>query len=189
MADATTGRLNPCSNSRPGIEAGYIIPFVGRSGFTIEDNGDVSAIDDTSIQEAFKYELVADENIFTENKAETGRSTGTTVFDQSAIWKLKKKDSATRNELNVILKCRHHVVMKDNEGNWCLLGLEDGSRGTMESTTGGARSDSPAYTITWQGQEFDMANYLTASAIKELETIVSQESIEPGESIPAPDPV
>lgn len=188
MADATTGRTNPCDNSRPGVEAGYIIPFIGREGFTIEDNGDISGLE-MGVTEAFKYELVADENIFTENKADTGRSTGTTVFDQSAIWKLKKKDSATRNELNVILKCRHHIVMKDNEGNWCLLGLEDGSRGTMESTTGGTRSDSPAYTITWQGQEFDMANYFTASGITALEGIVSAESITPGATIPAPDPI
>lgn len=178
--DLTSGRDIPCIDAKPGIDDFYLIPRValGADAFTLTGN-EVTALD-LSITEVFKYQLRGDdENIFTQTKPDNGRQSGATAFDQEFVVKLKKVDKATSAELNIVSKSTPNVVVKDNQGNYRLMGISEGCYCIIEEASGGAKTDFSGYTITFQATEFDSAPFLDAATITALDGLVSATNITP----------
>lgn len=178
--DLNSGRLIGCLDAKPGVDDFYLIPrtSLGKDAFTIGGN-EVTALD-VAITEVFKYQLRGDdENIFTQTNPDNGRASGTKVFDQSFVVKLKKIDKATSAELTIVGKSVPNVVVKDNEGHYRLMGLTEGCYSTLEENSGGAKADFSGYTLTFTATEFESAPFLDDSTITALEDLVSATNIEP----------
>ncbi len=178
--DITTGRGIPCLNAKPGIDRFYLIPRteLGKEAFTIS-GGEVTGLD-TSITEVFKFDIRGDdENVFNNNKPETGRSSGATTYNEEFIVKLAKVDKETTQELDNIAKSTPNVVVKDNNGNYRLMGLSEGTYLNIQEASGGAKTDFNGYTLTFTATEFEPAPFVDESTITSLEGLVSETNITP----------
>ena len=178
--DLTSGREIPCIDAKPGIDDFYLIPrtSLGAGAFTLTGN-EVTGLD-VLITEVFKYQLRGDdENIFTQTKPDNGRSSGATAFDQEFVVKLKKIDKATSAELNIVSKSTPNVVVKDNQGQYRLMGISEGCYSIIEEASGGAKTDFSGYTVTFSATEFESAPFLDAATITALDGLVSATNITP----------
>lgn len=178
--DITTGRNIPCLDAKPGVDRFFLIPRtdLGADAFTLTNN-EVTSLD-ISITEAFEYKLGGhDENVFTQTKPDNGRASGATVFDQEFVAKLKKVDKATSAELLIVSKSVPNVVVKDNQGNYRLMGLSEGCYSVIEEASGGAKTDFSGYTVTFSAQEFESAPFVDSATITALEGLLSATNINP----------
>lgn len=178
--DITSGRAIGCVDAKPGIDDFYLIPRtdLGAGAYTIAGN-EVTGID-VSITEVFKYSLRGDdENVFTQTKPDNGRASGASVFNQEFVVKLKKVDKLTSAELNIVSKSTPNVIVKDNQGNYRLMGLSEGCYSVIEEVSGGAKSDFSGYTITFSATEFETAPFLDSATISALDGLVSVTTITP----------
>jgi len=174
------GREIPCLNAKPGVDRFYLIPRteLGKDAFTITD-GQVTAVD-ASITEIFKYDMRGnDENVININKEETGRSTGATTYNEEFIAKLGTVDRETSQELDKVARATPNVVVKDNHGNYRLLGLSEGSYLNIQETSGGAKTDFNGYTLTFTSTEFEPAPFVDEATVTALEGLVSTNNITP----------
>ena len=76
------------------------------------------------------------------------RNTGTTVNTQTITALLKGIDATTSAELNLVAKGYPMAVVKDRNGVYHAVGLDDGIDFTIDQATGGAKTDMNGYTIT-----------------------------------------
>ena len=161
--DLTLGRVEPCKDVVGGIDAIYFVNYddAPYSTFTFsivageEDN--IATV--TGTPSAFSYE-VKGATSFTQN-IQSDRTTGTTSFEQVLEITLKKLSPADHKELKLLVFGRPKVIIKDNNGNYFLAGLEHGmdvTGGTI--VTGAAMNELTGYTLTLTGMERMPANFL-----------------------------
>ena len=159
--DLTLGRLEPCKDSVGGIDKLY---FVNYGDITTYTNSVVSGEEDniatvTGTPSAYEYEVKSATSL-TQN-INSDRATGTTSFEQVLEVTLKKLSAADHKELKMLVYGRPHVIVKDNNGNYFLAGLEHGmdvTGGTV--VTGAAMNELSGYTLTLTGMEKQPANFL-----------------------------
>lgn len=161
--DLTLGRSEPCKEQVGGIDKVYFVNFGDVTASTITyDLTNTDVIDAVSgTPSAFPYE-VKDACSFTQNIV-SDRSTGTTYYEQVLELTLKQLSIADHKELRLLAAGRPHVIVKDNNGNYFLAGLEHGmdvTGGTI--ATGTAMGDLTGYTLTLTGMERKPANFLDA---------------------------
>jgi len=144
ICDITQGRDKVCKDGLGGNKELYLFNFI-ENPFTILA-GECTAIN-AGITEVFKYELEGDGNTLVENMV-SDRNTGTTVNTQTLTVILKKIDAATSAELNLLAYSYPMAVIKDRNGNYNAVGIDDGIDFTIDSATGGAKTDLNGYTLT-----------------------------------------
>jgi hypothetical protein len=142
--DITQGRVKACKDGVGGNSKLYLFNYL-EDAFTITA-GQATAIN-PSLLEAFEYELEGDGNIFAENKV-SDRNTGTSINTQTLTIVLKKMDAATSAEFNLLTAGYPMAVIKDRNGNYKAIGIDDGIDFTVDATTGGAKADLNGYTLT-----------------------------------------
>ena len=170
--DLTLFRDEPCKDIVGGIDKLYFVNYgdLPISAVTIEASDEISAV--TGTPSAYEYE-VKDATSFTQN-IQSDRATGTTVFEQVIEVTLKKLSVADHKELKLMAWGRPHVIVKDNNGNHFLAGLEHGmdvTGGTI--VTGAAMNELSGYTLTLTGMERTPANFLDADPATVGFTIVN----------------
>ncbi len=142
--DATKGRVRVCKESLGGTGKLYLYnsledPFTYASGIATAMNAALTV--------AYEYELEGDLNTLVENMV-PNRNTGTTVNTQTLVTTLKKIDAATSAEMNLIAKGFPQAVVKDRNGIYHAIGIDDGIDFTVDQVTGGAKTDLNGYTLT-----------------------------------------
>lgn len=160
--DLTLGRKEPCKDSVGGVDKVYFInyddAFLAKMTFgTLGDSDVITAV--TGTPSAYEYE-VKNATSFTQN-IQSSRDTGTTHFEQVLEITFKKLSQADHKEIKIMSWGRPHVIIKDNNGNFFLAGLEHGmdvTGGTI--VTGGAFGDLSGYTLTLTGMEKIPAPFL-----------------------------
>ena len=113
----------------------------------------------TGTPSAYEYDIKGTSS-FTQN-IQASRENGTTAFEQVLELTLHKLTIADHKELKLLSFNRPHVIIKDNNGNYFLSGIEHGmdvSGGTI--VTGGAMGDLSGYTLTLTGMEKAPANFM-----------------------------
>lgn len=157
----TTGRAEPCKDSVGGLKAVYFVDFGDLGAATYAASSDtISAFAGT--YDAFKFDLRGTSSF--EQTINSSRDNGTTFYEQTLNLQLKKMDSATHNELALLVVARPHVFIEDNNGDVFIAGLEFGmdvSGGTL--VTGAAMGDLSGYTLTLTGMEKKPANFFTGT--------------------------
>ena len=178
--DITKGRLDtPCKTGVGGVKAFYFANFepliykefektdgLITSLFTDSGNDTRTPID------LYKYELrssghnLEDAN---ENSEETGTSFVTSTF--TAI--LKQIGATTRDELQLASFGRPQVFVEDYNGNFLLVGIENGCTVSVNQVTGSAMGELSGYNLTITAQERELSYLVDPTIIgDDIETTI-----------------
>ncbi|HRA73653.1 MAG TPA: hypothetical protein PLB11_12635, partial [Flavobacterium sp.] len=76
------------------------------------------------------------------------RNTGTSINTQTTTIVLKKIDAVTSAQLNLLTYGFPMVVVKDRNGVFHAIGIDDGIDFTVVQSTGGAKTELNGYTLT-----------------------------------------
>ena len=175
-SDITKGRLDtPCKTGVGGVKAFYFANFEPLIYKQFEKTaGLVTSLltsPDTPL-ELYKYELrssghnLEDAN---ENSEETGTSFVTSTF--TAI--LKQIGATTRDELQLASFGRPHVFVEDYNGNFLLVGIENGCTVTVNQVTGSAMGELSGYNLTITAQERELSYLVDPTIIgDDIETTI-----------------
>lgn len=142
--DLTTGRLKVCKQSLGGLGKLFLFNFV-ENPFTFA-SGIVTAIN-PSLTTVFEYELEGDGNNVAESLA-SDRNSGTSVNTQTLTFVLKQINATTSAQMNLLAYGFPMAVVKDRNGVYHALGIDDGIDFTVAQTTGGAKGELNGYTLT-----------------------------------------
>jgi hypothetical protein len=116
----------------------------------------------TGSPNAYKFDLKGNSSFETTINSST--ENGTSFFEQTLSVTLKKLDIDSHKELKLLTWGRPHVIVKDNNDNFFLMGKEHGAEVTGGSiVTGGAMGDLSGYTLTLSAMERVPANFIDAS--------------------------
>lgn len=170
MACALTSNYSlDCRDSVGGVVEIYFIES-GNIATITEASGNVSAITKASGKVFRKYEQDQDTAFFVEN-LNANVQNGTLYYQQELTIVLNKMQTATRNELLLLLKNRLTAVVKDANGIYWLLGKTRSLNATAGNTgTGTASGDRNGYTFTFSAMEPELAPSVASGIIAGLLT-------------------
>ena len=156
--DLTKGRQRPCKDSVGGLKAVYFIDY-GMTGLVMNTtSGTEDNIASIAASAAYRYDLKGNSNL--EQTITSSTDTGGTFFEQVLTLVLPKLSPKDHKELKLISFARPHVIIKDNNDNYFMAGLEHGmdvTGGTISSGSG--MGDLSGYRFTFTGQESAPANF------------------------------
>jgi len=157
----TTGRKVPCKSAVGGIKTIYFADF-GTLGDATIASGEITAF--SGSPSWFQFDVKGNSSM--ETAITSSRENGTTFYDTTLNMTLTLQDKATQEELKLIAHARPHVCVEDYNGNYFVVGLENGgdvNGGTI--TTGAAMGDLTGYTLTVNAQETAPPYFATPSVI------------------------
>lgn len=165
--DIGLGRLEPCKDQVGGLDAVYFINYddLPATAITVSADDEVTAV--TGDPRAYKYELKGTSNL--DQAVTSSRENGTTFFDQVLSLNLKKQDLTTHKEVKLLAHGRPKVIVRDNNGNFFLMGYEHGADVNGGNiVTGSAFGDFTGYNLTLQAMEKAPAFFIDATSEAEL---------------------
>lgn len=171
----TTGRTEPCKDAIGGLKAIYFIDYLADS-FTITA-GEATAMN-ISVTAAYKFDLLADGNTF-EEAFTADQNNGTSIYEQTLSVVLKKQDTATANELALLVKARPVIVVQDRMDNYKVVGITDGTVATGSIVSGGAKGDFNGYNLTFNATETAPSPTLDSATETAFLAVVSATVINP----------
>jgi hypothetical protein len=142
--DLTAGRLRACKQNIGGLGKLYLFNFL-ENPFTVAA-GVATAINPL-LTEAFEFEIEGDGNNVSESFV-SDRNTGTSLNTQTMTIMLKKIDATTSAQLNLLTYGFPMAVVKDRNGIFHAIGIDDGIDFTVVQATGGAKGEMNGYTLT-----------------------------------------
>jgi len=167
--DITAGRERACKQNIGGVGTLYLFNEV-EDPFTYA-NGIVTAINPL-LTEVFEYKLEGDGNNVAENLV-PDRNTGTTTNTQTITAILKKIDAATSAQMNLLAYGFPMAVVKDRNGIFHAVGIDDGIDFTVAQTTGGAKTELNGYTLTGVSTTGSLSPKLDASTVTAFLALVA----------------
>ena len=157
----SSGRSLACKTSVGGLKAVYFASF-GTLGAITEVAGEITAI--AGSPDFFKYEIKGSSSL--ESTINSSRENGSTYYTQTLNLTLPFLDKATQEQIKLLSTTRPHVAIEDYNGNYFLVGLENGAEvtgGTIVS--GAAMGDLSGFTLTLEGQEKAPANFTVSTVV------------------------
>jgi hypothetical protein len=142
--DLAAGRVRPCKQSLGGLGKLFLFNYV-ENPFTVV-NGVATAIN-ADLTTVFEYEIEGDGNNVSESFV-SDRNPGTSVNTQTMTIVLKKIDATTSAQLNLLAYGFPMAVVKDRNGIYHAIGIDDGIDFTVVQSTGGAKGELNGYTLT-----------------------------------------
>lgn len=166
--DLSSGIKGACKTSIGGLKNIYIYNFLDNA-FTVSDS-EATAIN-VSLGNVYKYEIDGDthgvEEVFTGD-----RNTGTSVNTQTLTAVLKKIEATKSAELNTLVYGKAGVVTEDRNGDFRVLGLDDGMDFSITSATGQAKTDLNGYTLTGTATTGALSPSLDSATVTALLALV-----------------
>ena len=166
--DITAPRLRACKQNLGGLGELYLFNFV-QDPFTIV-SGVVTAINPL-LTVVYKYEIEGDGNNVAESLV-PDRNTGTSVNTQTTTIVLKKIDATTSLQLNLLAYSFPMAVVKDRNGVFHAIGIDDGIDFTVAQTTGGAKTELNGYTLTGVSTTGALSPKLDTATIAEFLALI-----------------
>jgi hypothetical protein len=163
----SAGIAKECSNNVGGIKKMYVTEKCNVSSYTLSSPGDeISTI--TMSGGASFYEYVFNKNtcFFTESE-NNDEANGTTLVTQTITLVLNRREKTKRDNLMLLNKFKELVIIitDSNDINW-LFGETNGVvLKTNEGGSGTAKTDRNGYTLTFVGEEPELANTVTDAAL------------------------
>jgi len=159
--DLTAGRAKACKQGLGGLGKLFLFNFI-EDPFTYA-NGIATAINPL-LTVAFEYELEGDGNNVSESLV-PDRNTGTSVNTQTSTFVLKKIDATTSAQMNLLAYGFPMAVVKDRNGIYHAIGIDDGIDFTVVQSTGGAKTELNGYTLTGVSTVGSLSPKLDASTV------------------------
>lgn len=164
----TQGYTLDCRDSIGGSKDFHIIEY-GNATFTITSDV-VTAVANASTKQWRKYEQIKETSSATETFQDNVQN-GTSYYQQEISLVLNKRQTATRNEIQLLGQNRLWIIEGDRNGKYWLYGYENGmDRNGGSGTSGVAMADRNGYTLNFMGMEPDMAIEVNPSVIAGLVT-------------------
>lgn len=146
----TNGRNLPCKSSVGGLKNIYFSDF---------DSANISSLTPTAgvitfggSEEFYKYEIKGNSSL--ETSINSSRENGTTFYESTLNATFTYLDSATQEEIKLLAAGRPQIVIEDYNGNFFLVGKDNGAEVTGGSiATGAAMGDLSGFTLTLTSQE------------------------------------
>jgi hypothetical protein len=158
----TQGYTLDCKDSIGGLTTVYFAPWEDLATVTIAA-GVVTTLTMDATKVFYKYDLVKESSNFAE-AVTTNVQNGTVFYTQTLEVILNKLQVNTRNEILLLAKNRLAVIAVDNQGDKWFLGVAYGLDLTGGgSATGTAFGDRSGYTLTFTGNEKELAPKVTAA--------------------------
>lgn len=143
--DITAGRLRACKEFVGGVSSIYLLKFI-ENAFTISAGNEITAINPL-VTAVYEYQIDGDTHNLVENFV-SSKDAGTSVNTQTLTFMLKGMDAATSTQLNSLVYGKTIAVIKDRNGKYKAIGIDDGVDFTVDATTGAAKTDMNGYTLT-----------------------------------------
>ena len=145
----TSGRKVPCKSAVGGIKNIYFADY-GTLGAATIVAGEITVLAGTP--DWYKFEVKGNSSL--ETAINSSRENGTTFYESTLTMSLTFQDKATQEQLKLITHARCHISVEDYNGNFFLLGLENGCEVNGGSiATGAAMGDLSGYSLTIVAQE------------------------------------
>ncbi len=167
--DLIAGISGVCKNSIGGLKNLYLGNFIDNP-FTVTDS--VATAINVAITEVYKYEIDGDTQGVTEDFV-SDRATGTSVNTQTLTAVLKQIKADKSAELNTLVYGKTFVVAEDRNGEFLVLGIDDGMDFSISSTTGQAKTDLNGYTLTGTATTGALAPTLDSATITAFLALVA----------------
>lgn len=142
--DILAGRTRPCKQSLGGLGKLFLFNYV-ENPFTVA-SGVATAIN-PSLTVVYEFEIEGDGNNVSESIV-SDRNSGTSLNTQTSTIVLKKIDATTSELLNTLTYGFPMAVVKDRNGIYHAIGIDDGIDFTVVQSTGGAKGELNGYTLT-----------------------------------------
>jgi len=159
--DITAGREKACKQGLGGIGILYLFNFI-ENPFTV--TAGVATAINPLLTTVFEYELEGDGNNVAESLV-PDRNNGTTVNTQTSTFVLKKIDAVTSAQMNILAYGFPMAVVKDRNGIFHAIGIDDGIDFTVAQSTGGAKADLNGYTLTGVSTTGSLSPKLDATTV------------------------
>lgn len=158
-----------CDVGSGGLKELYLIELENISTVT-ESSGTLTAITKIAGKIFRKYQLVQD--TATAEETITGNlQNGTLFYAQKVTLVINKQNVAIRNEILLLAKNRLAIVTVDNNDTYRLYGWDQGVRlNEGSAATGTAWGDRNGYTLTFSGNQRQLAYFVQASVLATLQT-------------------
>lgn len=167
--DLTSGRGKACKNALGGLGKLYLFNFL-EDPFTVL-NGVATAINPLLL-EVFEFELEGDGNNVAESLV-SDRNSGTSVNTQTMTIVLKKIDAVTSAQMNLLAYSFPMAVVKDRNGIYHAIGIDDGIDFTVAQSTGGAKTELNGYTLTGVSTTGSLSPKLDSATIADFLLLVA----------------
>lgn len=166
--DLLQGRQIDCRDGNGGAETVYITELENELSKTTA-SGIVTAFTLNTGKKFWTYDLEKEIGELTETE-QVSVENGSTFYEQVVTFSIMKLTASSRNELRLLAQNRLHIIVKDNNGTFWLLGEERGMDkvGTNESKTGKAIGDLNGYNLAFLGKEQAPMVEVTASLLDTL---------------------
>jgi len=169
----TQGRTLPCKDGIGGIKNVYFANY-GAVSVSEQSNDSILATEFNS-DVFYKYDINNGASSLTQN-IQSNKQNGTTAFEQVLELTLPKLSAADNLEVKLLAFGRPHIVVEDYNGNFWLVGKENGADVTGGTiVTGAAMGDLAGYTLTFTAMERKPANFIADGASGE--TFLTEASI------------
>lgn len=162
MACGITTSINrSCKNRQGGINKVYLFPFVKYSRSQIVTTGLV--LDSFPSTVIYEFEVVPTASFDQKmNEEDAGK-----YYEQSITLQFLRIDTTIL--LQKFLKKDYRMIIEDNNGNLRMLGAYNGlTAESLDSTTGGGKSDFSGITISFTGKEKTEALFLDELLIPDI---------------------
>jgi hypothetical protein len=145
----SNGRVLPCKSSVGGLKNIYFAPY---SSVTAALSPTAGVITLNDAEDFYKYEIKGNSSL--ETAINSSRENGTTFYESTLSVTLTYLDSATQEQIKLLAHGRPQVVVEDYNGNYFLVGKDNGCEVTGGTiATGAAMGDLSGFTLTLTAQE------------------------------------
>lgn len=158
-----------CDVAAGGLKELYLIELENISA-VVESSGTLTTITKAAGKIFRKYQLVQD--TATAEETITGNlQNGTLFYAQKVSIVINKQNVAMRNEILLLAKNRLAIVTVDNNDTYRLYGWDQGLRlNEGSAATGTAWGDRNGYTLTFSGNQRQLAFFVASGVLSTLQT-------------------
>jgi len=145
----SNGRVLPCKSSVGGLKSVYFAPYSAVTAALSPSSGSITLND---AEDFYKYEIKGNSSL--ETAINSSRENGTTFYETTLNLTLTFLDVATQEQIKLLAHGRPQVVVEDYNGNFFLVGKDNGCEVTGGSiATGAAMGDLSGFTLSLVAQE------------------------------------
>jgi hypothetical protein len=142
--DISAGRLRACKQNLGGLSSIYLLNYV-EEAFAV--TAGVATGVNPLVTVVYEYEIDGDTHNLVQDFV-SSKDAGTSVNTQTLTAMLKGTDATTSAQLNTLVYGKLVAVIKDRNGVYSVMGIDDGVDFNVNAATGSAKTDMNGYTLT-----------------------------------------
>lgn len=145
----SNGRSLPCKSAVGGLKNIYFAPYSTVTAGLTPSSGSITL---NQTESFFKYEIKGNSSL--ETAINSSRENGTTFYESTLNATLTFLDVATQEQIKLLAHGRPQIVVEDYNGNFFLIGKDNGCEVTGGTiVTGAAMGDLSGFTLVLTAQE------------------------------------